>query len=219
MAGLSTGRGRHVPLLLRPAGGAGVAMGSARGAWVVRRLVRLAVADRPLPRRHGRHLAYGRVHRWLAAGALDVAARGSGWSGGRSGVLAVSAGQPPFEAHAYPKDGATGGAGSAIDWRRWAAAMDTVGLTGDAGGHPVQVGHIDAGRQQRFAHDLAVSLVHAELRWLPCSPRCANWLRYGVQPEHASPALIPARAGRRSTTGTMRRRLAHSRDGPVRAPD
>jgi hypothetical protein len=30
--------------------------------------------------------------------------------------------------------------------------------------------------------------LHAELRWLPCSPRCANWLRYGVQPDHPQPA-------------------------------
>lgn len=30
-----------------------------------------------------------------------------------------------------------------------------------------------------------------ELRWLPCSSRCANWLRYGVQPEAATAGLVP----------------------------
>ncbi|MGH9116436.1 MAG: replication initiator [Acidimicrobiales bacterium] len=30
-----------------------------------------------------------------------------------------------------------------------------------------------------------------EVRWLPCSETCANWLRYGVQPEGAGPGLVP----------------------------
>ena len=53
--------------------------------------------------------------------------------------------------------------------------------------------------------------LHAELRWLPCSPRCANWLRYGVQPEHAKPGLIPGQcrgpAHRRDNLGVTRRVL------------
>jgi hypothetical protein len=28
-------------------------------------------------------------------------------------------------------------------------------------------------------------------RFEPCSPTCANWLRYGVQPKHAKPGLEP----------------------------
>jgi hypothetical protein len=32
--------------------------------------------------------------------------------------------------------------------------------------------------------------LHAELQFLPCSPRCANWLCYGVQPDHPGPGLI-----------------------------
>src|SRR4026207_322905 len=27
-----------------------------------------------------------------------------------------------------------------------------------------------------------IDRLHAELRFLPCSPGCANWLRYGIQP-------------------------------------
>ncbi|WP_019874377.1 replication initiator [Sporichthya polymorpha] len=39
---------------------------------------------------------------------------------------------------------------------------------------------------------------HRQIRLLPCSPRCANWLRYGVQPKDAGPGLeigrCPAKA-------------------------
>jgi hypothetical protein len=53
--------------------------------------------------------------------------------------------------------------------------------------------------------------LHAELRWLPCSPRCANWLRYGVQPDHAAPGLIPGqcrmKAHDRDNLGVTRRVL------------
>ncbi|SDT11392.1 hypothetical protein SAMN04488543_3065 [Friedmanniella luteola] len=35
--------------------------------------------------------------------------------------------------------------------------------------------------------------LHAELRFLPCSERCANWLRYGIQPDAAGPGLQPGR--------------------------
>lgn len=38
-----------------------------------------------------------------------------------------------------------------------------------------------------------VDRLEAELRWLPCSPGCANWLRYGIQPENPGPGLIPGR--------------------------
>jgi hypothetical protein len=31
------------------------------------------------------------------------------------------------------------------------------------------------------------------LRFQPCSPRCANWLRYGIQPKGARPGLAPGR--------------------------
>ena len=31
------------------------------------------------------------------------------------------------------------------------------------------------------------------LRYQPCSPRCANWLRFGVQPKNARPGLVPGR--------------------------
>ena len=39
-------------------------------------------------------------------------------------------------------------------------------------------------RQRRHLERL-----HEQVRFLPCSPRCANWLRYGVQPQGATEGL------------------------------
>jgi hypothetical protein len=41
-------------------------------------------------------------------------------------------------------------------------------------------------------HDHAARLAET-LRYQPCSPRCANWLRYGIQPKNARPGLAPGR--------------------------
>jgi hypothetical protein len=30
-----------------------------------------------------------------------------------------------------------------------------------------------------------------EVRWLPCAPTCANWLRYGIQPAAAQAGMVP----------------------------
>ena len=53
------------------------------------------------------------------------------------------------------------------------------------------------------------------LRYEPCSPTCANWLRYGVQPRHPRPGLVPGRcrgkAHRRETSGFGGRRVLVSR--------
>ena len=46
-----------------------------------------------------------------------------------------------------------------------------------------------------------VDRLHAEVRWLPCSPGCANWLRYGIQPDQPGPGLQPGGAARKRTTG------------------
>src|SRR5215210_3730744 len=65
----------------------------------------------------------------------------------------------------------------------------------------------------REAH---IDRLHAELRWLPCSPRCANWLRYGIQPDHPGPGLAPGRcsskAHDREHLGCGGRRVLVSRD-------
>jgi hypothetical protein len=33
--------------------------------------------------------------------------------------------------------------------------------------------------------------LQAEVRWLPCSPQCWNWLRYGITPKDAAPGMQP----------------------------
>jgi hypothetical protein len=54
------------------------------------------------------------------------------------------------------------------------------------------------------------------LRFVPCSPRCANWLRYGIQPDHARPGLVAGRCRGRvhqpATLGVGGRRVLVSRD-------
>jgi hypothetical protein len=57
---------------------------------------------------------------------------------------------------------------------------------------------------------------HEALRFTPCSPRCANWLRYGVQPKHAKPDMVAGQCKGRvhqpATLGIKGRRILVSRD-------
>ena len=46
--------------------------------------------------------------------------------------------------------------------------------------------HAETDAQRAHAARLAEAL-----RFQPCSPTCANWLRYGIQPKNARPGLIP----------------------------
>jgi hypothetical protein len=54
-----------------------------------------------------------------------------------------------------------------------------------------------------------------EVRWLPCSPACANWLRYDVQPKDAQPGMVPGhcthKAHDRANLGLGGRRVLVSR--------
>lgn len=54
-------------------------------------------------------------------------------------------------------------------------------ITGDGDGWP------DPARERH------IDRMHAELLHLPCTPRYANWLRYGVQPKDPGPGLVPGR--------------------------
>lgn len=54
------------------------------------------------------------------------------------------------------------------------------------------------------AYEAHVGRLHAELQWLPCSPSCANWLRYAIQPKNAGPGL---EAGRCSSKAHDREHL------------
>jgi hypothetical protein len=66
------------------------------------------------------------------------------------------------------------------------------------------------------AREQHIDRLQAELRWLLCSPGCANWLRYGIQPDNAGPGLIPGRcvskAHDREHLGLGGRRVLVSRD-------
>lgn len=57
--------------------------------------------------------------------------------------------------------------------------------------------------------------LHDELRYLPCSERCANWLRYGIQPKDATAGLVPGacsgKAHRWENLGLGGRRVLVSR--------
>ncbi len=51
---------------------------------------------------------------------------------------------------------------------------------------------------RRAAYEAHVDRLHEEVRWLPCSPECANWLRYGIQPKDCLPGLEPGRCEKRA---------------------
>jgi hypothetical protein len=52
-----------------------------------------------------------------------------------------------------------------------------------------QVGHCH--QAETDAEQAHVARLADALRFQPCSPTCANWLRYGVQPKKARPGLVP----------------------------
>jgi len=52
-----------------------------------------------------------------------------------------------------------------------------------------QVG--DCHQAQTGARQAHAARLAEALRLQPCSPRCANWLRYGIQPKNARPGLVP----------------------------
>jgi replication initiator protein RepSA len=47
----------------------------------------------------------------------------------------------------------------------------------------------------RAAH---IDRLAREVRWLPCSPECSNWLRFGIQPKNARAGMVPGHCGRRA---------------------
>lgn len=67
-----------------------------------------------------------------------------------------------------------------------------------------------SGRQR--AH---IDRLHEQVRWLPCSERCWNWLRYGIQPHQAepgqNPGACPANAHARENLGCGGRRILVSK--------
>jgi Replication initiator protein, pSAM2 len=62
------------------------------------------------------------------------------------------------------------------------------------------------------AREAHIDRLLAELRWLPCSRRCANWLCYGIQPDRPSPGRCPSNAHDREHLCIGGRRVLVSRD-------
>jgi hypothetical protein len=98
--------------------------------------------------------------------------------------------------------GITAGSRDAAKSIRYVTKYVTKDITEQADPHsPQQQAHYDR--------------LHAELSTLPCSPTCANWLLYGVQPDKAKPGLNPGRCSgkvhQRRTLGFTGRRVLISR--------
>jgi hypothetical protein len=51
----------------------------------------------------------------------------------------------------------------------------------------------------RVAH---IDRLAEEVRWLPCAPTCANWLRYGMQPAAARAGMVPGHCKHKAHDGT-----------------
>jgi hypothetical protein len=64
----------------------------------------------------------------------------------------------------------------------------------------------------RAAH---IDRLAEEVRWLPCAPTCANWLRFGIQPKDPEPGTVPGhckhKAHDRANLGLGGRRVLVSR--------
>jgi len=64
-------------------------------------------------------------------------------------------------------------------------------------------------------YEAHIDRLHAEVLYLPCSPECGNWLRYGVQPKNAgpglAPGLCPSKTHDRENLGVGGRRVQVSR--------
>ena len=76
--------------------------------------------------------------------------------------------------------------------------------------HVADCHHADTDAQRMHADRLADAL-----RYEPCSPTCANWLRYGIQPKNAKAGLVPGackgKAHRGEHLGYAGRRVLVSR--------
>ncbi|MGH3447521.1 MAG: replication initiator, partial [Nocardioidaceae bacterium] len=71
------------------------------------------------------------------------------------------------------------------------------------------------GETPKPAHRRHLERLHAETRWLPCTPECPNRLRFGVQPNDAeegmTPGQCPSKAHAPDTLGLGGRRVLVSR--------
>ncbi|MEV4889926.1 replication initiator [Nonomuraea sp. NPDC055795] len=118
--------------------------------------------------------------------------------------------------------GVLGGSPDADQRARYLTKYLTKSVSDLMGGQESDDGHDDAedGRSRRRGEVRRARQAHARrllevLRWEPCSARCANWLRYGVQPDGARAGLVPGscsgRAHKSAHLGYGGRRVLVSR--------
>ena len=69
----------------------------------------------------------------------------------------------------------------------------------DAGSDPDRGTGARARRAARVAaHERHIDRLQEEVRWVPCSPECANWLRHGIEPKNPGPGLVPGQCPKRA---------------------
>jgi hypothetical protein len=146
------------------------------------------------------------------------------WDAGQGGYVSPKTGQPLTTWQAA-LDG--------IDAQGEAATPAYVARLGRIDARGINPGTKDAERSSRYvtkyltkdltdqadpkseAQRAHFDRLHHELSTLPCSPSCANWLLYGVQPDKAKPGLVPGRCKgkvhQRQTLGFTGRRVLISR--------
>ena len=85
---------------------------------------------------------------------------------------------------------------------RFGKQLDLQGIVASSGDADRRVGYLtkyltksisegydeDTATPAQRAH---LERLHQEVRWLPCSSRCWNWLRFGVQPQGADAGMVP----------------------------
>jgi len=108
---------------------------------------------------------------------------------------------------------------------RLGSQVDVQGILAESGEADKRVGYLckyltksiseTYGEDATPAQRRHLDRLHDEVRWLPCSPACSNWLRYGVQPKNPTdgmtPGECPKRAHDRENLGLGGRRVLVSR--------
>lgn len=86
---------------------------------------------------------------------------------------------------------------------RLGTQLDMQGILATEGDADRRIGYLTKYLAKSFTESLSeapelsrrqqahVRRLNQEIRYLPCSPRCSNWLRFGVQPSEAKPGMVP----------------------------
>ncbi len=125
-------------------------------------------------------------------------------------------------------DELTGNTGGPAHVLRFGRQMDLQGILATEGDADRRVGYLTKYLAKTFGDAFTtddgeltprqrrhVDRLLDQLRWLPCSPRCWNWLAYGIQPDGAeegmTPGACPAKAHDAEHLGCGGRRVLVSR--------